>query len=49
MDLELNIILAAETKWFMIWGPVVVYIIIEIISGGDGGFGGGSDDGFSGF
>jgi len=43
-----NIILA-EIDWFIILGPVVVYIIIEIISGGSGGFGGGSDDGFSGF
>ena len=39
-----NIILA-ETNWYIIWGPIVVYIIMEIMSDGTGGFGG-SDDGF---
>jgi len=48
MEAEFNIILA-EIDWFIVLGPVVVYIIIEIISGGNGGFGGGSDDGFGGF
>ena len=47
MEAEFNIILAAEAdiKWFIIWGPIAVYIIMEIMSGGTGGFGG-SDDGF---
>ena len=47
MEAEFNIILAveAETKWFIIWGPIAVYVIMEIMSGGTGGFGG-SDDGF---
>ena len=52
MEPELNIILA-EIDWFIILGPLVVYICLEIKSDGDGGFGGGgfggSDDGFGGF
>jgi hypothetical protein len=48
MEAEFNIILA-EIDWFLILGPLVVYICMEIKSGGNGGFGGGSDDGFGGF
>jgi len=49
METEFNIILA-EIDWFIILGPFVVYIYMEIKSGGSGGFGGGgSDDGFGGF
>tara|TARA_Y100000310_G_scaffold242900_1_gene247151 strand:+ start:2172 stop:2318 length:147 start_codon:yes stop_codon:yes gene_type:complete len=48
MLLPLNIILA-EIDWSYIIGPILVYIYIEIKSGGTGGFGGGSDDGFGGF
>jgi hypothetical protein len=48
MPLPLNIILA-EIDWFYIIGPILVYIYMEIKSGGNGGFGGGSDDGFGGF
>ena len=39
-----NIILA-EIDWSYVIGPIVVYIYIELKSGGTGGFGG-SDDGF---
>jgi hypothetical protein len=44
MESELTIILA-EIDWYYILGPIVVYIIMEIMSDGTGGFGG-SDDGF---
>ena len=43
-----NIILA-EIDWSYVIGPIIVYIYIELKSGGTGGFGGGfggSDDGF---
>ena len=39
-----NIILA-NIDWSYIIGPIIVYIYIELKSGGNGGFGG-SDDGF---
>jgi len=35
----------AEIDWSYIIGPIIVYIYIELKSGGTGGFGG-SDDGF---
>jgi len=38
-------IISGEIDWFLVIGPIVVYIFIEIKSGGSGGFGG-SDDGF---
>ena len=35
----------AEIDWSYVIGPIIVYIYIELKSGGTGGFGG-SDDGF---
>tara|TARA_Y100000361_G_scaffold4923_1_gene4277 strand:- start:144 stop:251 length:108 start_codon:yes stop_codon:yes gene_type:complete len=31
---------ADEINWFLVIGPIVVYIILEIKSGGDDGFDG---------
>ena len=41
-------IILSQIDWFLIIGPFVVFGILEMISGGGGGFGG-SDDGFGGF
>tara|TARA_Y100001963_G_C6550004_1_gene339400 strand:- start:462 stop:569 length:108 start_codon:yes stop_codon:yes gene_type:complete len=30
----------AEIDWFLVFGPLVVFIILEIISGGGNGFDG---------
>ena len=37
-------IMSGEIDWFLVIGPIIVYIYIQIKSGG-GGFGG-SNDGF---
>ncbi len=42
---SLSNIILAEIDWFLVVGPIIVYIYIELKSGGGGGFGG-SDDGF---
>lgn len=40
----ISTIILAQIDWFIVIGPFVVFGILEIISGGSDGFGGGSDD-----